>query len=373
MNKKISDYRIFWLDVARCVAIISITLNHAVNRAYDVYEGQSAEFFSIPLGSTLFKTVVYAFSRIGVPLFLMISGALLFKKEISNVEDVKKFYKHNLLSLFITSEIWLFIMYWTLYIMEGHFRYQSIFMSIFGLLETMFFVNQTTFHSMWYIPMILCIYLFLPFLIMIKTKFLPPHTHKIIMIPMAATLVYCYLIPTLNDILCGFGSSTFSVQEDVVLPQYLLLVVVGYLISKGALKNLNKYLLVLGAVLSFAVSVGIQLFLFSQKPDVILRYEFVGFSVCTVFLFEIFRRYSDRIAGIRPAVEGLSKISFGIYFVHIIIMEILRVTTIPFLASKMSQPMILIYLEVVSFIGSIIFIKLVSLMPKVKKYLFMIR
>lgn len=27
--------RIYWLDVARAVAIISITLNHAVNRAYD--------------------------------------------------------------------------------------------------------------------------------------------------------------------------------------------------------------------------------------------------------------------------------------------------------------------------------------------------
>ena len=354
MNKKISDSRIFWLDVARCVAIISITLNHAVNRAYHVYEGQSAEFFSIPLGSTLFKTVVYVFSRIGVPLFLMISGALLFNKEINNAEDIKKFYKHNLLSLLITSEIWMFIMYWVIYIMEEHFHTESIFMSILGLLETMFFVNQTTFHSMWYIPMILCIYLFLPFLIMIKNKV----PKKIIMIPMAATLIYYYLIPTLNDILCGLGSSTFSVQEDVILPQYLLIVVVGYLVSKGALKNLNKYLLMIGAVFSFAVSVGIQMFLFSQKPDVILRYEFVGFFVC---------------AGIRPAVEGLSKISFGIYFVHIIIMEILRATTYSFLATKISQPMILIYLEVVSFIGSIIFIKLVSLIPKAKKYLFMIR
>ncbi len=54
-------------------------------------------------------------------------------------------------------------------------------------------------------------------------------------------------------------------------------------------------------------------------------------------------------------------------------MEILRATTYSFLATKISQPMILIYLEVVSFIGSIIFIKLVSLIPKAKKYLFMIR
>lgn len=68
----------------------------------------------------------------------MISGALLFNKEINNAEDIKKFYKHNLLSLLITSEIWMFIMYWVIYIMEGHFRTESIFMSILGLLETMF-------------------------------------------------------------------------------------------------------------------------------------------------------------------------------------------------------------------------------------------
>ena len=51
-------------------------------------------------------------------------------------------------------------------------------------------------------------------------------------------------------------------------------------------------------------------------------------------------------------------------------MEILRATTYSFLATKISQPMILIYLEVVSFIGSIIFIKLVSLIPKAKKYVY---
>ena len=100
--------------------------------------GSISGIFSIPLVSTLFKTVVYVFSRIGVPLFLMISGALLFNKEINNAEDIKKFYKHNLLSLLITSEIWMFIMYWVIYIMEGHLRTESIFMSILGLLETMF-------------------------------------------------------------------------------------------------------------------------------------------------------------------------------------------------------------------------------------------
>jgi len=53
--KQLSDkpQRIYWLDVARVVAIISISLNHAVNRSYDNYTDQMAEFISSPMYSTL--------------------------------------------------------------------------------------------------------------------------------------------------------------------------------------------------------------------------------------------------------------------------------------------------------------------------------
>jgi hypothetical protein len=37
-----SPGRIFYLDIARALAIISITLNHAVNRSYRNYHGQMA-------------------------------------------------------------------------------------------------------------------------------------------------------------------------------------------------------------------------------------------------------------------------------------------------------------------------------------------
>lgn len=32
--------RIYWLDVARAVAVVSITLNHAVNRTFENYHNQ---------------------------------------------------------------------------------------------------------------------------------------------------------------------------------------------------------------------------------------------------------------------------------------------------------------------------------------------
>ena len=82
-----SGGRQFYLDVARVLAILSISLNHAVNRSYDNFTNQMQEFLEISLASTILKTVVTVFSRVGVPLFLMISGALLLNKRIENGQE----------------------------------------------------------------------------------------------------------------------------------------------------------------------------------------------------------------------------------------------------------------------------------------------
>lgn len=68
--------RIYYLDIARVIAIISITLNHAVGRSFDLHNDTMLEYNTLPLYLTVIKTVAYIFSRIGVPLFLMISGGI---------------------------------------------------------------------------------------------------------------------------------------------------------------------------------------------------------------------------------------------------------------------------------------------------------
>ncbi len=78
--------RIPYLDVVRTIAIISITFNHAVNRSFNIYSGQSSEFLKIPISHTVIKTILYCFSRIGVPLFVMISGALLLSRNYAKGE-----------------------------------------------------------------------------------------------------------------------------------------------------------------------------------------------------------------------------------------------------------------------------------------------
>ena len=81
-EKTLTGGRSYYLDIARAIAIISISLNHAVNRTYENYAGQMEEFLELSWASSLLKAVTTMFSHLGVPLFLMISGALLLLSAI---------------------------------------------------------------------------------------------------------------------------------------------------------------------------------------------------------------------------------------------------------------------------------------------------
>lgn len=56
--------RLFWLDVARTVAVISITTNHALNRTWNMDVGSVAELQSISMASTLMKIFFSIFSTL---------------------------------------------------------------------------------------------------------------------------------------------------------------------------------------------------------------------------------------------------------------------------------------------------------------------
>lgn len=101
------------LDLCRVLAIFSIMFNHALNSVYNVTD------YSYWLNSIVFEKafslIGYSFSRLGVPLFLMITGALILKKDFNNFEKILQFYKKNLTRLIISVCLWN-IIYYLLYI-----------------------------------------------------------------------------------------------------------------------------------------------------------------------------------------------------------------------------------------------------------------
>lgn len=367
--------RKFYLDVARVVAIISISLNHAVNRSYANYSGQMEEFYSISLASTLFKTVCAVFSRMGVPLFLMITGVLILNKKIENQSDIKKFYKHNLLSLFITTEIWYALMYWFIVLFKSAntiLETEGFFGAILGMLETMLFQNQLTFGSMWYMPLILCLYATLPFVVIVKDKLSGERLSPILFLPAIILFVTNMILPALNSFLYMLGVDGFSseISGSYLFSEYYLYIIIGYLVGQGVLNRFRTRTVALVTGLTFVICCAYQFYAYAQPLNYQVAYDFPLMPFCVGFLFEFIRRTAKYLRKCRKPITYLSRISFGIYFMHIVIMTILvSLTKDIFIA----QPLRLLFYEIVSVGGSIALIIPLSKIPFCKKYLFLIK
>ncbi|MBR6459030.1 MAG: acyltransferase family protein [Actinomycetaceae bacterium] len=153
------------VGIARSIAIISITLNHAVNRSFSVYHGQHNEFVELPLWVSVTEATVATFSRLGVPLFLMITGALMLHRDYESKGRISRFLKYNWLQLLITTEIWLTIMFWYIQLLpKSVLRTDGIGECLKDFFCTLLFIDPVTMGNMWYMSMILCVYLMIPIL-----------------------------------------------------------------------------------------------------------------------------------------------------------------------------------------------------------------
>ncbi|MCR5173087.1 MAG: acyltransferase [Oscillospiraceae bacterium] len=357
--------RIYWLDVARTVAIVSITLNHAVNRTFNNYSNQMEEFYTSSLTSSLLKVVTTVFSHLGVPLFLMISGALLLSKRIESARDIRQFYRHNLLGLLITSEIWYAVMYWFIVLCtpgQELLRQSTVPQLIWGMVKTMLFIDQLTLGSMWYIPVILCLYTVIPFFSLVLRK-IPLRSLTLPALVILATM----LVHDANGILIMRGAETeisLALRASNVFSLYMLYVLAGYWVKQGGLGRIPTAGVAAAAVLSFAGICALQLDMYRQPADYLLDYDFTGYIVCAALTFELIRRGAHLIKAWEKPVCYLARISFAIYFIHIIIMTCL----IWYTPASDREWLQMLYLETVSVGGSIVVIALFSRVPVLRRY-----
>ena len=82
----------------RILAILFVIICHASETIIFNYQEYNKLIFSL----------LHNIGRLGVPIFFMISGYLLFSKTYDN-KKTKRFYTHNLLTLILCWEIWILI------------------------------------------------------------------------------------------------------------------------------------------------------------------------------------------------------------------------------------------------------------------------
>ncbi len=366
-----SGKRTYYLDLARALAIISVTLNHALSRSFAVHEGTLEEFMEIPKPLTFLKAVICVFSRLGVPLFLMISGSLLLDRNYEDKAVLKRFIRHNWLGLVITTEIWLAIMYWYLQLSpDSILRTEGILSAFASFIGNQLFINQTTMSSMWYMPMILLLYLMFPVFSVVLKKL----ENKYIMALIAIVIIRAMLIPNINTALEGLESGTVlepAFSHTDLFSYFMVYVLVGYWINKGLLKKIKSSTVTIIGIAAFLLTVIFQFWLYSTVSDYGVRYADVGVVIASGCLFEMIRLRAQAFEFMNKPVTYLSKCAFGIYFLHICIMSGLN-NVINKIVKAAYLPRFII-LEAVAFGLSLIIIWITSKSRLMRKYLYMIK
>ena len=147
---------------------------------------------------------------------------------------------------------------------------------------------------------------------------------------------------------------------------YVIFVVAGYWISNNGIKWLNGSLLIALLLLSLFVASSLQLWAFSRPVNYAVTYKSTGVLVISLLLFEVIRRYGYILTLVAKSVTFISKISFGIFFVHMCIMVGIN-ALIPSNSHYLAHFLIL---ELGSFIGSVVIILLLKRFKRLSRLLF---
>lgn len=351
--------RIQKFDIARTFAILCVVLCHSTEIAYP-----DERLFPISDSSLLVKRLLFTIGRLGVPIFLFLTGALILKKQIEEDEDVIQFYKKNLLPLFLTTEIWIVLYNVFFAVMNQEFKLQNFFKEII-------FLKQSAISSMWYMPMILGVYLALPFVAKIVKTF----SVKIMKIPMIIVFVSSILLPSINALLYALRlkvSYSTILYFNFLGGAYGLYILLGYYISNGLLKKYSKISLTTIAIGTFW---GTNMFLYMADQGqkyYNLWYDFVLLFICTICIFELFVRIKNKTnkSIFVEITKYISKISLGIFFLHEIFLKIFVKYTSQLELNDFFESLILFVLATIC---SVVVIKITSKIKIIKEKLYIIK
>ena len=336
--------RIEGLDLIRALAIFLVILNHSLRTTFPVDD--MAYFATVPLASKVFYFTCFALSAVSVPLFFLLSGYLLLPRNFDELKT-KNFYKRNLLPLLLTWEMWIPLNNWLAWWYENIEFHGSV------LLKNMLFIEPVHIGHSWYMPVIIGMYLFIPFV----SRVLKTMSAREIFIPLSIVYFYLFIIPTVNR----FRESPFDSCLDLSFSGglYGTYIIIGYLLNKYEyrLKGSPKFtLMLLGSIVAIVL---LQLWIYhSTGRAFILWFDIFLFPPMAISIFIVLRDMTFPKIG--KLIVNISRCSFGMYLTHVFVIALfLKYGIFNFVASSELKILILsIFVYIFSFIVTMLIKKI---------------
>lgn len=346
--------RTVWLDNARAFAILAVVFVHSVEH---IYVMNVASLNPMSLQSYLFAISGFTLGRLGVPIFLFLTGYLLLNRNFDE-SAFYKFWRKNWLGMVLTTETWIVIYHIFLWVF--HFQHWNT----MRLLKNMFFITNVDFMGhMWYMSMIVGLYVCIPFVarslknINIKVLFLPMifYFTYALGIPVYQVIANALAIRNLDNAILDFGYSGGV---------YGLYIILGYCIKKGLLLSLRKYQVLALIIIFFLATVFLQILSYHSGITLNVWYNCGLLMICSLLLFEWFSRIKIEVK--KDWWTWISINSFGIYFLHYPVILLLEkwMKELPIM-----MPLKVVFLWGIALTFSFIGCWLIGYFPKVSKIL----
>lgn len=350
--------RIFYYDVLRAIAIIGIVFCHAAG--YFVLTGMGNPNFYIAAFFDCFRDF-------SIPIFVMLSGALLLTRKDSLVD----FFKKRLSRLLIPFAFWaaISIIYSSIYIKHAF--------SMSHAIDILLAAPGTVGVAFWFIWMIIIVYIGI-FIINKIIEFGNVRTANFEknFITALTVLSVIFIICTELGLFSSFNSKLFYFVS------FLSYIIIGYFIAHydyaGCKISTNMMI-----ALTFLVSLGLySYYIFGfVVPKSISANHFVykGYfnlliltlSVNIFVLFKylaktrIFIDMEER--GLGKSLITISKYSFGIYLCHYIVLNMLKVCLVKYFYNQ--NPLIWIPILVILTVSiSLVILIILNRIPYLNKF-----
>ncbi|UUE11878.1 acyltransferase family protein [Dickeya zeae] len=287
-----------WLYIARIVSTFAVIVLHI-----SAYTVSLAELGSL---SWWAGNIYDSLTRWCVPVFVMISGALLLSPEKN--ETLSFFYKKRMSRIFYPLVFWsVFFILW------GIIKARVSGSGDIGVLRNI--VNGRPYYHLWFLYMIMGLYIFTPLIrvVVINTE------RKILLFFVFIMFAFCSLIDMYNF---SIKSNDFLFFSEFLyyLPYYIC----GHLIVRSnSSRSLPHYMVIFFTSFVFTCLLCYLLSFLLGKESGLYFYNYLSINVIIMSISFMWILKGCNTSAINPGkLRFLSEISLGIYLIHPVFVEL---------------------------------------------------